>query len=320
VAKAFMTLREILSVAICVIVSLVMVAIATRYLRPHWIFSALHSLQLHFAAACFVALIVALILHRNPVTVGLLVAALALTAHAIIMMVQIAAPAPAADAQAPGFKLLSFNILSSNYRNGEAMADMIAASGADIVNVMEAEPLLAHLNKLDAIYPYRIGCGATADDYCDQLLLSKTPLAEQSVRDLSPIFDHRFILVETELAGRTVTVGGIHTTKPYFDNFQTMELLRAALAITDTQGPLVVAGDFNASSLAPNMQDFLHRTELRTAGFEPPTWPTRLGIFGLPIDHVYVRAPLRIRSLTTLPQTYGSNHAGLLADIAIGDH
>jgi endonuclease/exonuclease/phosphatase (EEP) superfamily protein YafD len=311
-----MTIRQILSVAICVIVSLVLAAIATRYVHPHWALAALHSLQLHFSLACAVAMLVAILLHRNIPAYLLLIAALALAGHALWMGRQLAAQVTAEDGNAPGFRLLSFNILSNNYGNGEAIARMIAASGADIVNVMESEPLRAHLPLLASTYPYQIGCGVQVMD-CDQLMLSKTPLDNGVIRSLGPIFDNRFILADTMIGGRRVHVAGIHTTKPYFDNFQTMELLRAALALTDTDGPLILSGDFNASSLAPNIRQFLRWTDLHTASWEPATWPIELGAFGLPIDHVYVRGPLKFRSLNRLPEAYGSNHAGLMADIAI---
>lgn len=311
-----MTIRQILSVAICVIVSLVLFAIATRYFHPHWILAALHSLQLHFALACAVAMLVAIPLHRNVVSYLLLIASLVLAGHAVVMGRQLASEVTAADADAPGFRLMSFNILSNNYTNGEAIAKMIAASGADVVNVMESEPLRAQLPLLADAYPYHVGCGIQVMD-CDQLMLSKTPLENGVIRSLGPIFDNRFILAETVIGGHRIHVAGIHTTKPYFDNFQTMELIRAALALTDTEGPLVLSGDFNASSLGPNVREFLRWTDLRAASWEPATWPIELGPFGLAIDHVYVRAPLKFRSVERLRDAHGSNHAGLMAEIAI---
>jgi len=311
-----MTPGKILSVAICVIVSLVILAISTRYLHPHWIFATLHSLQLHAATACLLALVFALFLYRNIVAVLLLAGSFGLTAHAVMMGQQYTAMATENDVNAPSIRLLSFNILRENQANGEAIARMIAASGADVVNIMEAEPLEAHLSWLGETYPYRIGCGLLATD-CDQVMLSKTPLERGTIRSLSPLFVNRFILAETEIRGHKVNIAGIHTTKPYFDNFQTVELLRATLAMEKMEGPLVLSGDFNASSLAPNIRSFFTWTGLRTASYEPPTWPVSLGAFGLPIDHVYVRSPMKIRSVAALPSAYGSNHAGLMAELVI---
>lgn len=310
-------MRQTLSVAICVIVSLVMGAIATRYVHPHWILATLHSLQLHAALACLAAMLLAVALYRHPLVYGLFACAVILTAHTVYMAQDLGVAVAEADAGAPTFRLMSFNILSDNYENGEAIASAIIASGADVVNVMEAAPLYNQLQRLTETYPYRLGCGVIVVDDCDQLMLSKVPLQNGSVRTLSDIFENRFILAQVTLAGRTINIGGIHTTKPYFDNFHTMELIRAALAITDTDGPLILSGDFNASSLAPNMRAFLTWTGLHPAAWEPATWPIRAGAFGVPIDHIFVRAPLKIKSIERLPDAIGSNHFGLMAEIAI---
>jgi endonuclease/exonuclease/phosphatase (EEP) superfamily protein YafD len=308
-------MRKTLSVAICVIVSLVLVALATRYIHPHWIFATLHSLQLHLAVGCIAAMLVALLIYRDILVYALLMASLLIAGHAVYMSRDIAVATTQADTGAPSFRLLSFNILSNNFDNRDAITKAILGSGADVVTIMEALPLLDRLTELSGTYPYRIGCGIMIDG-CDQLMLSKVPLENAVVRTLSDIFEDRFILAQVTLAGQTINVGGIHTTKPYFDSFHTLELMRAALALNDRQGPLVLSGDFNASSLAPNMRSFLNWTDLRTAGYEPATWPIRAGMFGVAIDHVYVRSPLKIKSLTRLPKPLGSNHNGLLAEIS----
>lgn len=309
-------MRQALSVAICVIVSLVLAAIATRYIHPHWTLATLYSLQLHAAAACIVAMLVALVVKRHFLVWLLFAASLLFAGHAVLMGREFAAPATAGEAQTPTFRLLSFNILNDNYENAESVVRAITGSGADLVNIMEAAPLRVHLDELAKTYPYRVGCGVIIP-FCDQLMLSKTPIETPIVRSLSEIFPSRFILAKVAVAGRTINLVGIHTTKPYFDNFHSLELIRAALAISEADGPLLVSGDFNASSLAPNMRRFLSLTELKTAEWEPATWPIRAGVFGVPIDHVYARAPLKIKSLTRLADTHGSNHYGLMAEIAI---
>ncbi|MFB9952260.1 endonuclease/exonuclease/phosphatase family protein [Rhizobium puerariae] len=309
-------MRQTLSVAICVIVSLALAALGTRYVHPHWLLATLYSLQLHVAAGCVVAMLAALAIKRHFLIWLLFSATLLFAGHAILMNREFAAPATAADASSPTFRLLSFNILSDNYENGEDIARAILSTDADLVNIMEAAPLRVHLDELARVYPYRIGCGILIQ-ICDQMMLSKVPIETPTVRTLSDIFPDRFILAKVTLAGRTVNFAGIHTTKPYFDSFHSLELTRAALAIAETTGPLLLSGDFNASSLAPNMRRFLRVTELRTGEWEPATWPIKAGRFGVPIDHIYVRAPLKIKSLKRLADAHGSNHYGLVAEIAI---
>jgi len=309
-------MRQTLSVAICVIVSLVLGFIGTRYVHPHWFFATLHSLQLHATVACVVAMLFALALKRHFLVWLLFVASLLFAGHSVLMGFQFSNRPAAAEADAPTFKLLSFNILSDNFENSDAITQTILSSGADLVNIMEAAPVRAHLDDLARVYPYRVGCGVIIR-FCDQLMLSKTPIETPIVRNLSEIFPSRFILAKVTVAGRQINFAGIHTTKPYFDNFHSVELGQAALAISDTTGPLLLSGDFNASSLAPNMRRFLTLTQLRTGGWEPATWPIRAGLFGVPIDHVYARAPLKIKSIKQLPDAHGSNHYGLIAEIAI---
>jgi len=310
-------MRYTLSVAICVIVSLVLLAIGTRYVHPHWTLATIYSLQLHAAAACVVAMLAALVLKRHFFFAWLLLAvALLFTGHAVLMGREFAEPMTVSDAGAPTFRLLSFNILSTNYAKGEDITRTILSSGADLVNVMEAQPLRVYMDELSKTYPYRVGCGVMIRD-CDQLMLSKVPIETPVVRTLSDIFPDRFILAKVTIAGRTINFAGIHTTKPYFDNFHSLELNRAALALTETNGPLLLSGDFNASSLAPNMRRFLRVTQLKTGAWEPATWPTRARGLGVPIDHVFARAPLKIKSVTRLPDAQGSNHYGLIAEIAV---
>ncbi|CCF20068.1 putative transmembrane exo/endo phosphatase protein [Pseudorhizobium banfieldiae] len=310
-------MRYFLSVAICVIVSLVILIAAARYVGDIWIFAAIGSLQLHLAVTCILAAVAAFVLHRSLLPVLLLAASLALGLHALWMtreMVQ--QPLVGDNAAAPALRLMSFNILSKNRENAGAIRDLILASGADVVNVLEAMPLRGELDALSRIYPHRIGCGEMTKT-CDLMVLSKTPLTSPSVHSLSTIFENRMILSDLSWQGRIVHLAAIHTTKPYFDDFQTLELTNAARRLDRIEGPLLVAGDFNASSLAPNIRMFLRWTGLRTASWEPPTWPDWGGWLGVPIDHVYVRKPLHIRSLQRLPSSLGSNHYGLVADIVL---
>ncbi|MCK8778448.1 endonuclease [Rhizobium sp. NTR19] len=309
-------MRVVLSVAICVIVSLVLGAIGTRYIHPHWILATLYSLHLHAAVACMLAMIVALFIQRHFLIWLLFAATIFFVGHALLMSREFAAPATAQEASGTSFRVLSFNILNDNYANAESIVEAIAGSGAEIVNIMEAAPLRVHLDALALSYPYRVGCGVLIED-CDHLMLSKVPIDRPVVRTLSDIFPDRFILGKVTIAGREINVAGIHTTKPYFDNFHSLELIRAGLALIEIPGPLLVTGDFNASSLGPNMRRFLRITDLKTGGWEPASWPVSAGVFGVPIDHVYARAPLKIKSVTRLPDAHGSNHAGLLAEIVI---
>ncbi|MCJ8519366.1 endonuclease/exonuclease/phosphatase (EEP) superfamily protein YafD [Pseudorhizobium tarimense] len=308
-------MREFLSVAICVIVSLVLFAMGTRFVSDIWIFATIHSLQLHLSIACSLALLAALLLRRGILPFALLLVSLSFLEHSIWMSRQFAQePNPAAPVAS--LRLMSFNILMDNLENGPAIRDLILSSGADVVNVMEAEPLRPHLQELATVYPYRIGCGELTRG-CDLMMLSKLPLAKRTIASLSDIFAERLMLAQVAVSEQPLYLAAIHTTKPYFDGFQAHELANAAELLNGLQGPVILSGDFNASSISPNVRRFLRQTGLRSADYEPATWPTELGWAGVAIDHIFVRPPLAISSLQRLPDSLGSNHYGLVAQIAV---
>jgi endonuclease/exonuclease/phosphatase (EEP) superfamily protein YafD len=309
-------MRDFLSVAICVIVSLALFAIGIRYASGFWLFSTVHSLQIHLSIACILALLFAFVLSRRILPLGLISVSVLFLGHGLWMTWDLAQTGvPKSDDQ-PTFRLMSINVLMDNFENTETIRDAILQSGADVVNVMEAAPLRSELAWLSEVYPHRIGCGTMTEE-CDLMMLSKTPLYGSMIVTLSNVFEERMMLARVSFGDNPIHVAAIHTTKPYFDAFQSVELTRAARVLTRVKGPLLLSGDFNASSLAPNVRQFLRRTGLRTAGWEPPTWPDWAGWLGVPIDHVYVREPLQIRSLQRLPDPMGSNHYGLMADIVI---
>ena len=64
---------------------------------------------------------------------------------------------------------------------------------------------------------------------------------------------------------------------------------RLAEAIAGLEGPVVVAGDFNASPFTPAFRGFAEATGLATFRSFPATYSQRFGRFGIPIDHVLVR-------------------------------
>lgn len=311
-------MRHSLSVAICVIVSLVLLAVGTRYLRDIWIFATFHSVQIHLAALCLAAGLAAFLLHRNSIAPVLAIIALVFLAHGLWMAREFRHSIAPSDRHAPTLRLMSFNIMMSNGENAPAIVEAILASGADVVNIMESEPLIDHLEALSGTYPYRLGCGA-GTQHCDLMMLSKLPLHAVGIHSLSDIFAERLMLARLDFAGQDIHIAAIHATKPYFDNFHRLEMIRAARLLAALDGPLILAGDFNASTLAPDMRMLLRRTGLASAGREPATWPVRAGLLGVAIDHVYARPPLAITTLDRPPDALGSNHYGLMAEIAVPD-
>ncbi|MGV3550074.1 endonuclease/exonuclease/phosphatase family protein [Rhizobium sp.] len=309
-----------LSIITGTIAFLLICALAGRYVSGHWLFYTFASFQIQGAALAAVLATVAWLLHRNAVAGLMVIAAVAIGVHGYVMLGDFRQATPAPPPGYPAdFKVVSLNIMGDNsFDNGGRIADAMIASGADVIMIQESAPLGPHIDRIKAVYPYRLGCGAQTIT-CDTSLWSKTPMVAGEVKTASPLYRDRLLLASIMVAGKRVNFANVHTTKPYFDNIHAIELKRATELMADfasrNPAPFFVAGDYNASILTPDVRRFMTENKLMTAPSEPATWPVAAPAIGMAIDHMFVADPLRFKSLQALPETYGSNHFGLVAEI-----
>lgn len=295
-----------------------LIAASLRYITDFWLLSFIYSFQLHIAVACMLGGIAVFILFRGRMPFLIMAWSAALFVHGAIMERELSSKGNVAG-NTETFRLLSFNIMQRNFRGATQIRDLVLESGADAVFVMEAQPLLPFLGKLQETYPWRVGCGE-GTPRCDLLVLSRHPLRNTAVHSLSDLRPDRFVTTVAEWKGKDINLAAIHLTKPYYDYYHDLELWNAQQILSRIGGPLILAGDFNSSGLAPDMQRFLRTMGMVSADRrEPATWPVRAGYFGIPIDHIYTRAPGFIPKLERIQDNLGSNHFGLVGDIAIPD-
>ncbi|MBY3594657.1 endonuclease/exonuclease/phosphatase family protein [Rhizobium bangladeshense] len=308
-------MRDTIFCVFSVLTTLVLAIISLRYVKDFYLLSFFYSFQLHLALAAAVASVAAFLVKRHWYALLTLGVSVMLAVHGVVMAREFVEPA--IDERRPVlFRLMSFNIENDNFANGRDIADMVIASGADVVNILEAEPLLSELPRLLQTYPYYVGCGIGMEQ-CDTLVLSKRPLIEPHIRNLGLLWRNRLTISTIDFDGRKVNFLAAHLTKPYYDEFHGLEIEDLAELIPSLPGPLVLAGDFNTSILAPDMQYLMRSRGLGTVSLEPATWPIIAGPFGIAIDHVFSKAPLRLKSVRRIPNSFGSNHFGLMADFAI---
>ncbi|MDE1995656.1 MAG: endonuclease/exonuclease/phosphatase family protein [Rhizobiaceae bacterium] len=313
-------MRHTVYCVLCVLSTLALIAIAARYVTDLWVLAFFESLQTHISLFGVALALIALLFQRHWYAVFLCAAGAVLAVHSVVMLREYAATPPlnppaAAEAEKT-FKLLSFNIEDSNFENGARIADLIVGSKADVVEIYEAGPIQSELQRITEIYPYRIGCGIMTTD-CDSLLLSKRPFQTQVMRSLGSLWDNRYVTATIDMDGQPVNFVSAHLSKPYFDQFHTIELDIMSPLLNDIKGPLILAGDFNASVIAPDMRDFLAETNLHHVFPEPATWPIIAGAYGITIDHVFGRAPLQLKSVQQIPDAMGSNHFGLVTEFSV---
>lgn len=269
-----------------------------------------HSLRFHLAVA---ALTLPLLLFATGArwrAIGMLLIIVASLAQgAWIIQGQRALRAAATD-PATRFQVFSFNVLA-NSEQGENVAEYIEESGFDLVVLMESPGIERALQRLEKTLPYRIGCENS--DTCDLTVLSRTPLADATVHLLGPFQRERFVTATTTIDGRPVTVAALHLSKPYYDGAAVAELWQVSHVLESIEGPLVVAGDFNAAPWSNSIARFIRRNALIPAPAYPATWPVRLGGLGIPIDSIYTRSGLQIETIRATEENFGSNHRGLVA-------
>ncbi|HWT56439.1 MAG TPA: endonuclease/exonuclease/phosphatase family protein [Rhizobium sp.] len=308
-------MREIIYWILCAFLTVAIAIVSLRYVTNFWLLSFLYSFQVHFGVLFVAASLVILAVRRQIYGFVLLFVSLLLIAHGVIMLREFSEDGRGTD-RPPLFRLMSFNIAIDNWKNSTAITDMVIASNADVVNLLEAKPLTFHLQQLFKAYPYHIGCD-TGKDTCDTLVLSKRPFVNQQVVSMGSLRKNRLVISSVDFGGETINLVSAHLTKPYFDDFQMAELEDLAKVLGSIDGPVVLSGDFNSSSIAPSIQAFLRKQGLKTIVPEPATWPIAAGSLGIAIDHIFARAPLHLTSLKRLDDNLGSNHSGLIAEFVL---
>ncbi len=229
-------------------------------------------------------------------------------------------------------RVMNFNILVFNQDHARKNA-FIRAQNADVVLLQETNPRWwAEFEALDDLYPYRRREGPIG-----VLVFSRYPLGETEARILSPWPEGvkrptylqpgegiiRAIKVPVEVDGRRVTLISVHVNKalsPAGFMRRNGDFAQVADFVRQTQGPVIVGGDFNTTPMAPRFQTFLADTGLR--GLPPgalpalSTWPASLPAFGLHIDHQLTRGPIRLRGYS-LRADASSNHRAVIADYVL---
>lgn len=215
---------------------------------------------------------------------------------------------------AASLRVLSFNVLAGNVRAADAVRYIIE-SGADIVLVMETSGIRNHLDAISSTYPYRVGC---EDRNCDLAVLSRTPFLTENLQTFSPFPRQRLIQVGVQVAGYgPVNIVATHLTKPYFDDLALFELDQVRALVSEIEGPLVLAGDFNAAAWSNAVSRFTDQLDLIPPPYHPATWPVGLGPLGVPIDNMFSRGAAVITAIAPTPEAFGSNHLGLMATVSL---
>lgn len=252
---------------------------------------------------------------RHIVALALLIAGLV----GIGMWPHLASRAPEVLAQPEegqlSLKVASFNTLWTN-DDADAVQAEIERLDADIITLIEMSPSKRRiLPALKHRYPHQAECYNL--DYCNLVVLSKLPIAESEAHGAGELGGApSFIRAKLGPEGGGLNVFGVHTIRFPHSQAQFRQVAALSAVIEKLPGPKLVMGDFNAtpfSRILNTLEDSANLTRLTYL----PSWPSKLELPQIAIDHIFLSAGLKPLEAAAIGEPAGSDHYPVSARIAV---
>jgi len=230
------------------------------------------------------------------------------------------APPPAGTS--PALRLFHANLHAAN-PDVAAIAEEIRAAGPDLVALQEVDPdAAAGLLRSGVLARFPYAVTEIRNGPPGIALWSRFPLADPEVLDTGGMPRIRATVL---LGARRLRFYNVHVVAPVGEDRARWkaELRRIEEELGRERGPVVVAGDFNATRHHPSFRRLLrHRLadvhERRGRGWAT-TWPRDR--WPLPplmrLDHILVSPDIGVRSATE-GHGQGSDHRPIIAELVLG--
>ncbi|MDI1296703.1 MAG: endonuclease/exonuclease/phosphatase family protein [bacterium] len=201
---------------------------------------------------------------------------------------------------------------------------MIANSGADIVLVQEAGPLMAReRGRLLKAFPYQSAC---TNQRCELAILSRFPMTTPRYRFRDAAgrqFGVGLLTARiTFPGGRAVRVATLHLPRltKWPDGGQYLRQRLAATVGLVADPGLIIGGDFNQVPWSFALQQLDEQMwPMTRVTRATPSDPASIGgkqtVALLPIDHIYAGPLWRARKAWVLPYA-GSDHRPVMAELS----
>jgi endonuclease/exonuclease/phosphatase (EEP) superfamily protein YafD len=253
-----------------------------------------------------------------PILAGSVVVAIAAHAGAFLLRQPGQAWIAAAALPATSLRVYAHNVWDE-HPDLKQLETALQAVEADVLVLIEVDPTKQPLlQRLSARYPYSVSCANRKG--CATAVLSRFPIlaggAEMVRYDGPPVAWARIDATARGLGA--VTVMGTHVHRPTRDPMLHVRQMQALIGlIQSVKGPLILAGDFNASPWSASYRRLLKATRLDATGHLLPTWPMRpAALPQFAIDHILVSKDLAATRNGAGSAT-GSDHAPIFADIVL---
>ena len=265
---------------------------------------------------CVIILVLVLaVLRAYKHAAAFLVLALAAGTHLYLDYRAVSLPSlPGAD---PELRVLFFNVFNENVAHADRIATAVMEADPDVIAFGEGDGMYPALRRLDAQYQRLSYCDF---EDCQLLIYTKQKPERAWTLNLNVFADGRYAVIEVSSnSERPRFVVFNHLVKPWMEGVTESELQRLAAQYDWLAGDVVAMGDFNAAPWAFHINELLRKTGFRAQRHPIGTWPASFGGFGVPIDQVLVHGHARIVQAVPFGADLGSNHLGLLVDVAFPD-
>lgn len=288
--------------------------------RLWWVFDLFAHFRAHYSLLALALAALSVLAGSVPAAmVSAVVALLNLPVLASLVRRRSGADEPSNDPALAG-QVLEVTTLNLYRRNPsrEKVIDFLRNQRADLLIVQEADPEWHHhLRELGQSYPFSAPRHAWRSS--STLVFSRDPIV--AAKHVAVADNHGSLLVvEVSWAGQRLVVMPVHLESPMSAaqarsrNFQLAAIAKHAKSVA---GPLVIAGDFNATPWSPCFAKLLVAAGLGGKVRRRrwiPTWPTFLPLLAIPIDHVLTNRELAIVEVARGPDL-GSDHWPLTATL-----
>jgi endonuclease/exonuclease/phosphatase (EEP) superfamily protein YafD len=294
------------------VILLGLAAVLSAFGRHDWRLDLLAHWRWHYLAAALI-LFLFLLVRRSYGTAALATATLLLNA---VLFHASATASASLNGPRPGtpLRLANVNVLYRNVEHDRVMAWLDSARPDITVIVEPTQAWLDALAPLERRLPQRIAFPVR--DGHGMALYSRYPVNRFRLLRLG---ETRRVAIVAHLAigSQDLMLVAAHPLPPR-TAFETRErdayLRDLASVIASAGAPVILAGDLNSTPWSYSFQDLISATGLSARSF-PATWPSFLGPFGIPIDHVLAKGAA-IQAIQAGPYV-GSDHRPVLADLIV---
>lgn len=273
-------------------------------------FDLINQLRLHVLETAAALILVFALLRARRLAIGALALAL--------LNLALAAPAFALVARVedgePALKLVALNVWGRNAEPGR-IETFLRRQDADLVLLLEAgETMAPMLERIKDLYPHRADC--MQQRQCRLVLLSKRPMIEPRVMPRSQA-NPPAIVARFKVDGRGFTFYGVHLARPFGFDWQRRDVDALIAALGSIPGPLILAGDLNATPWSWTMMRLSLATGMARGRTFGATWPARPPLSPqFLIDHVMTRGGIGIVDARSAGPI-GSDHLPTVAEISL---